>query len=104
MKKNINTPVNDLPLADNNTAGKLLSDSDKELEVDKEIDSDEVVNILDDAKESIREVAEAMNAPEVNIEANDDEEAKDYDEETDDKEEKDDDEDSVDHRKLSDRK
>ena len=58
-------PVNNIPLAEEDPAGKLSSDSKEELDVEDEIDEDGVADLLDDAKENLMsEVEEALNAPE----------------------------------------
>ena len=62
----MDTPVNGLPLADEDTAGELLSESEDELDVDDDIDEDELANLLDDARQNlVGEVEEALNGPEV---------------------------------------
>ena len=66
IEENVNTPVNGLPLADEDSAGELLSESDEELEVDDDIDEDELANLLDDARQNlVDEVEDALNGPEV---------------------------------------
>ena len=58
--------MNGLPLADEDSAGELLSESDEEPEVDDDIDEDELANLLDDARQNLAdEVEDALNGPEV---------------------------------------
>ena len=53
LEEDPNMPVNNLPQAEDDPASRLLGGSDKELDIDEDIDKDELANLLDDTKENL---------------------------------------------------